>query len=106
MTDPEHPCRPSATRADWALVHPMLTVLNQAGIPIRSGDLDQLKLAAGLGPEFAQAFTRWIREAHATAAAAPVPAAPARPVHAVVPSPVAELPVPARPRRAQERHAS
>lgn len=84
----------------------MLTALNQAGIPIRGGDLEQLRLAAGLGPDFAQAFTRWIREAQAAGAAAAVPVAPSRPVRAVAPAQVAELPVPARPRLGQERHAS
>ncbi|MFB7668574.1 hypothetical protein ACFC1R_32415 [Kitasatospora sp. NPDC056138] len=106
MNDPEQLCRPSAARADRALVHPLLTALTQAGIPIRGGDLDQLQNAAQLGPEFVHAFTRWIRDAQAAATAAAVPAAPPRAVRAVAPAPVAELPFAARPHLGRERRAS
>ncbi|WP_280697020.1 hypothetical protein [Kitasatospora sp. GP82] len=106
MNDPEQACRPSSSRTDWALVHPLLTALSQAGVPIRSGDLDQLQHAAHLGPDFVHAFTRWIREAQTATAAAVIPTAPPLPARPAAPSPSAELHVLARPHRGRERQAS
>ncbi|MFJ1705862.1 hypothetical protein [Kitasatospora sp. NPDC088346] len=67
MTEPAHPGRLPATGTDWVLVHPLLAALTRAGVPVGPGDLDQLRSAAALGPEFVQALARWIHRAHGAA---------------------------------------
>ncbi|WP_371483945.1 hypothetical protein [Kitasatospora sp. NBC_00315] len=67
MTTPAHPGRLPAARVDRALVHPLLTALSAAGVPVRPGDLDQLQQAAALGPDFVHALARWIHTAHLAA---------------------------------------
>ncbi|MFI5528181.1 hypothetical protein ACIA8O_06425 [Kitasatospora sp. NPDC051853] len=64
----------------WTAVQPLLAALTAAGVPLRTGDLEQLRRAAVIGPEFARVLARWIRDAHAGAATgaapAPLPSAP------------------------------
>ncbi|MBB4921597.1 hypothetical protein [Kitasatospora kifunensis] len=67
MNDSEHTGRLPATRTTWALLHPLLTAISQAGVPFREGDLERLHDAAVLGPDFVQALTRWIIAAHRAA---------------------------------------
>ncbi|GAA2153225.1 hypothetical protein GCM10009760_50700 [Kitasatospora kazusensis] len=94
MIDPANPSRLPATRTHWALVHPLLAALSEAGVPMRAGDLDQLQQAAALGPEFVHAVARWIHAAHATGG--PVPAA--------APGTVAPAPAPPGPVTAAPEH--
>ncbi|MEU3497865.1 hypothetical protein [Kitasatospora cineracea] len=71
MTEPAHTSPLPVVRLQWGLVQPLLAVLSEARVPLRPGDLEQLQHAATIGPEFAHALARWIRDAH-TAAEAPV----------------------------------
>ncbi|MGW4651386.1 hypothetical protein [Kitasatospora sp. NPDC004289] len=48
----------------WTAVQPLLAALTAAGVPLRTGDLEQLRLAAVIGPDFARVLARWIRDAH------------------------------------------
>ncbi|MEV7778340.1 hypothetical protein [Kitasatospora sp. NPDC088351] len=64
MTDPAHTGHPPAARTNWALVHPVLAALTQAGVPLGRGDLQQLHHVAALGPGFVHTLARWLRSAH------------------------------------------
>ncbi|MFJ8041073.1 hypothetical protein ACIRBX_11270 [Kitasatospora sp. NPDC096147] len=58
------------------MVQPLLAALTEAGVPLRTGDLEQLRQAAVIGPDFARTLARWIRDAHAGAPSTPLPTAP------------------------------
>ncbi|BAJ26485.1 MULTISPECIES: hypothetical protein [Kitasatospora] len=77
MTEPAHTSPLPVVRPQWTLLQPLLASLSAAGVPLRPGDLDQLQHAAAIGPEFAHALARWIRDAH-TAGPAQPPAAAVR----------------------------
>ncbi|WP_327070406.1 hypothetical protein [Kitasatospora sp. NBC_01302] len=102
MNDCEHTGRLPATRTTWALLHPLLTAISQAGVPFGAGDLERLHDAAALGPDFVQALTRWIIAAHRAAppsgptvwVAGHTPRVQLTPVPAPLPAPL-PLPLPA-----------